>query len=133
MKRTTFSAALIAAGLGAGAMAVPQPADAGGSVSVYVSPKSERGQQKLSRGLRAFSHIQRGLGLFGGDDNSARVRQHGRGNHAGVYQRGDGHDASVGQYGDDNTFGLFQFGKDTDAHVNQHGDGQSGIMFQGGW
>jgi major curlin subunit len=133
MKRTTFYAALIAAGLGAGAMAAPEPADAGGSFSLYVSPKSERGQKKLSRGLRAFSHIQRHTDIFGGDNNSAHVSQHGGGNHAGVYQRGDGHDASVGQYGNNNTFGVFQFGKNTSGHVNQYGDGQAGMLFQGGW
>lgn len=133
MNRTTFFAALIAAGLGAGVMAAPQPADAGGSVSVYISPKGEKGQKKLSRGLRTFSHVQRRFGLFGGNNNSAHVDQHGSGNHAGVYQRGDGHDASVGQYGNNNTFGVFQFGKNTSGHVNQYGDGQSGVLFQGGW
>ena len=133
MKRTTFYAALIAAGLGAGAMAAPEPADAGGSFSLYVSPKSERGQKKLSRGLRAFSHIQRRTDIFGGNNNSAHVSQHGGGNHAGVYQRGDGHDASVGQYGNNNTFGVFQFGEGANADVHQHGNGRSGVLFQHGW
>ena len=133
MKRTTFYAALIAAGLGAGAMAAPEPADAGGSFSLYVSTKSERGQKKLSRGLRAFSHIQRRTDIFGGDNNSAHVSQHGGGNHAGVYQRGDGHDASVGQYGNNNTLGVFQFGEGANADVHQHGNGRSGVLFQHGW
>ncbi len=133
MKRTTFFAALIAAGLGAGAMAAPEPADAGGSISLYVSPKNERGQQKLSRGLRAFSHIQRHTDIFGGNNNSASVNQYGRGNHTGVYQRGDDHDARTSQYGNNNTLGVFQFGKDTDANVSQYGNGRSGVLFQGGW
>ncbi|MFP3921889.1 MAG: curlin [Dichotomicrobium sp.] len=133
MKRMTVFAAMIAAGVGLGGLAAPQPADAGGSVSLYVSPKSERGQEKLSRGLRAFSHIQRGRGMFGGDNNSAHVNQHGSGNHTGIYQRGDNHHAGTGQYGNDNTLGVFQFGDGADAHVNQHGDGQAGVLFQHGW
>lgn len=133
MKRMTVFAAMFAAGLGLGGLAAPQPADAGGSFSLYVSPKSERGQEKLSRGLRAFSHIQRHTDVFGGDNNSASVNQYGSGNHTGVYQRGDNHRARTGQYGNDNTLGVFQFGEGTDAHVNQHGDGQAGLLFQHGW
>ncbi len=133
MKRKTFLAALIAAGLGLGGLAAPQPADAGGSFSLYISPKSERGQEKLSRGLRAFSHIQRHTDIFGGDNNSASINQYGSGNHTGVYQRGDNHDARTGQYGNDNTLGVFQFGEGTSTDVNQYGNGQSGVLFQHGW
>ncbi len=133
MKRTTFYAALIAAGLGAGAMAAPEPAEAGGSFSLYVSPKSERGQKKLSRGLRAFSHIQRRTDIFGGNNNSASVNQYGSGNHTGVYQHGDNHDARTSQYGNGNTLGVFQFGEGANADVHQHGNGRSGVLFQHGW
>jgi major curlin subunit len=133
MKRTTLFAALMAATIGLGGLAAPEPAEAGGSFSIYVSPKNEKGQKKLSRGLRAFSHIQRRFDLFGGNNNTARATQHGSGNHVGVYQRGDGHDADVGQYGNDNTLGVFQFGRDTNANVNQYGNGRSGVLFQGGW
>jgi len=133
MNRTTFYAALIAAALGAGAMTVPEPADAGGSFSFYFSPKSEKGQKKLSRGLRVFSHIQQRRAARRGRDNTAHVEQHGSGNTAGIYQRGSGHDASISQYGNDNAFGIFQFGKGTSGHVSQHGDGQAGLLFQGGW
>lgn len=132
MKRTTLFAALMAATIGLGGLAAPQPADAG-SFSLYISPKSERGQEKLSRGLRAFSHIQRRFDVFGGDNNSASVNQYGSGNHTGVYQRGDNHDARTGQYGNDNTLGVFQFGEGTSADVNQYGNGQSGVLFQHGW
>lgn len=133
MNRTTFYAALIAAGLGAGAMAAPEPADAGGSISFFFSPKSEKGQKKLSRGLRVFSHIQQRRSARRGRGNSAYVEQEGRGNTAGIYQRGSDHDASISQYGDDNAFGIFQFGKGTSGHVTQQGDGQAGVLFQGGW
>jgi len=132
VKRMTLFAALMAATIGLGGIAAPEPADAG-SFSLYVSPKSERGQEKLSRGLRAFSHIQRHTDIFGGDNNSASVNQYGRGNHTGVYQRGDDHDARTSQYGNDNTLGVFQFGEGTNADVHQHGDGQAGVLFQGGW
>jgi len=133
MKRTTFLAALIAAGLGAGAMTLPEPADAGGSFSLYISPKSERGQEKLERGLRVFSHIQQRRAARRGQGNSAYVEQNGSGNTAGIYQRGSDHDASITQNGNDNAFGIFQFGKGTSGHVSQNGDGQSGVLFQGGW
>lgn len=133
MNRTTFYAALIAAGLGAGAMAAPQPADAGGSFSLFISPKSERGKQKVERGLKIFSHIRRRRAARRGRDNTAHVEQHGSGNTAGIFQRGSGHDASISQHGNDNAFGIFQFGKGTSGHVRQHGDGQSGLLFQGGW
>ncbi len=133
MNRTTFYAALIAAGLGAGVMAAPQPADAGGSFSLFISPKTERGQQRVERGLKVFSHIQQRRAARRGRGNSAYVEQHGSGNTAGIYQRGRDHDASISQHGDGNAFGIFQFGKGTSGHVSQHGDGQAGLLFQGGW
>jgi len=132
MKRKILSAALLAATVGLSGIAAPAPAEAGG-FSVYISPKSEKGQKKLSRGLRAFSHIQRHTDVFGGDNNSASVNQYGSGNHTGVYQRGNNHDARASQYGNDNTLGVFQFGEGTSADVNQYGNGRSGVLFQGGW
>ena len=132
MNRTTFFAALIAAGLGAGAMAAPEPADAGG-FSLYISPKGERGQQRVERGLKVFSRIQQRRAARRGQNNSAYVEQNGSGNTAGIYQRGSGHDAGITQNGNDNAFGIFQFGKGTSGHAQQNGDGQAGLLFQGGW
>jgi len=132
MNRNTVFAALVAAGLGAGAMTAPEPVDAG-SFSLFISPKTERGKQRVERGLKVFSRIQQRRAARRGRNNSAYVEQNGSGNTAGIYQRGSGHDASIGQYGNDNAFGIFQFGKGTSGHVSQHGDGQAGLLFQGGW
>ncbi len=133
MKRTTLCAALMAATIGLGGLAAPEPAEAGGSFSIYVSPKSERGKQKVERGLKLFSHIQQRRAARRGRNNSAYVEQNGSGNTAGIYQRGSGHDASIAQNGNDNAFGIFQFGKGTSGHAHQNGDGQAGLLFQGGW
>jgi len=132
MNRTTLGAALMAVSLGLGGLAAHQPAEAG-SFSVYIAPKSEKGQKRIERGLRVFSRIQQRRAARRGRNNSAYVEQNGSGNTAGIYQRGSDHDASIRQNGNDNAFGVFQFGRGADAHVTQNGNGESGLLFQGGW
>ncbi len=135
MKRTTLCAALLAAGIGVGGMAAPEPADAGG-FSIYIAPKTEKGKQRVERGLKAFSRFQERRAAWRarrGGENSASITQNGSGNTAGVFQRGSGHDAAITQNGDNNAFGVFQFGRGASADVHQNGDGEAGLLFQGGW
>ena len=113
------------------------PAQAGGSIGFYFSPRTAQDSEALDLGLRAYS-------VYNGLRSGASVRQFGRNNYAGIgqsgsgnlgiiRQEGSGHSASLRQNGNGNSYGIFQFGRDTDANVAQAGNGQSGAALLFGW
>ena len=131
----TLMAGLVAATLGAAAMA--SPAAAGGSLSFSITPNNAEDARAMRTGMQVYS-------LFNGARNGGSIRQNGRNNEAGlgqnghgnvgiVHQEGDGHSGTVQQNGNHNAYGLFQFGENTDGHVVQNGNGQTGATFQFGW
>ena len=112
-------------------------ANAGGSISLSISPGSSRDANMLRAGLAIYGivqdiqsdgHIsQRGVG------NAAALSQRGFGNFGVVHQDGTGHSGSLRQNGAHNAFGVFQFGRGTSGHVSQHGYGNAGVLVQYGW
>jgi major curlin subunit len=125
---------MIAAALACGLATTP--ANAGGSVSVHVTPDA-KGARAIEKGLRLYSILrsvrnevrvdQRGRG------NVAGIGQSGRGNTGLIVQRGRDHTATLDQNGNDNAFAILQFGRRRSAEVVQNGNGGSGILLQGGW
>lgn len=138
MNRTiskTAIATVLAAAL-AGPMLVV-PAQAGGSVSISVSPGSRDGDQAIRTGL-ALYQIYNGIKSGGsikqdGRKNTAGLAQNGRGNTGIIHQKGTGHTGTITQDGSRNAYGLFQFGRNTSANVMQNGSGSSGATLQFGW
>ncbi|MDX8518922.1 curlin [Mesorhizobium dulcispinae] len=129
------NAAALAAAIGLPLVAAP--AEAGGSIGFYYSPRTARDARALDLGLRAYS-------VYNGLRNGAHISQFGRNNRAGIgqdgagnlgiiRQQGSGHAATLRQDGNDNSYGIFQFGRNTDANVAQTGDGQSGAALLFGW
>ncbi|RWE13537.1 MAG: curlin [Mesorhizobium sp.] len=129
------NAAALAAAIGLPLVAAP--AEAGGSIGFYYSPRTARDARVLDLGLRACS-------LYNGLRGGAHIRQLGRNNRAGIgqdgagnlgiiRQEGRGHAATLRQDGNENSYGIFQFGRNTDANVAQTGDGQSGAALLFGW
>ncbi|MDX8531725.1 curlin repeat-containing protein [Mesorhizobium sp. VK25A] len=113
------------------------PAQAGGSIGFYFSPRTAQDAEALDLGLRAYS-------FYNGLRSGASVRQFGRNNYAGIgqsgggnlgiiHQEGSGHSATLRQRGNDNSYGIFEFGRNTDTSVVQAGDGQSGAALLFGW
>ncbi|SMC50435.1 curlin [Rhizobium sp. RU36D] len=137
MKKTVFtliSISLLAGSLGQVVMAVP--AQAGGSISFNVAPRSGAEADLLATGLRAYSLYR---DLKGGDirqlgnGNSAGIAQGGRRNLGFIRQQGDGHSATLQQNGNDNAYGIFQYGRNTDNNVVQRGNNGIGATFSYGW
>ncbi|WP_192249709.1 curlin [Mesorhizobium silamurunense] len=129
------NAAALAAAIGLPLVAAP--AEAGGSIGFYYSPRTARDARALDLGLRAYS-------VYNGLRSGAHISQLGRNNRAGIGQDGAGnlgiirqegsrHSATLRQDGNDNSYGIFQFGRNTDASVAQTGDGQSGAALLFGW
>jgi major curlin subunit len=126
--------ALLAAAVGLPSLSAP--AMAGGSVSLYFSPRMARDAQALDLGLRAYSlyeGFRSGANIRQlGSNNRAGIGQNGSGNLGIVRQEGAGHSATLQQNGNDNTYGIFQFGRNTVANITQSGD-ESGLALQFGW
>lgn len=136
MKTKRLEAVLLAVSIGAAPLYTTTQAEAGGSVTVTVTPKGKKAE-KIRRGLDRWAAArerrnaarieQRGYG------NTAEASQSGNGNTLGVYQRGKGHSATASQDGNNNALGVFQFGRNTSTTTSQTGDGQTKLIFQAGW
>lgn len=142
MKRLTKTAGLLAVLVGLGALQAPAPAEAGGSVTMMITPRGDSADF-ISTGLRIYGLTQQykqakkskntATVKQKGVNNAAALSQKGAGNYGLVYQKGKGHTATASQGGYNNTLGVFQFGKKTNLDVGQYGVGQTGIVLQGGW
>lgn len=137
MKTTPFIAGFLALMIGfAPVFYANAPAQAGGSVTVKLTPKGKQAKA-IKKGLSFWSRVKerrnRARVDQRGGNNGAYVSQNGSGNSLGVFQRGSGHTATASQDGNNNTLGIFQFGKNTSSNVSQTGDGKFGLIFQGGW
>ena len=114
------------------------PAEAGGSVALYVAPQNAGQAQLMDFGLRAYA-IYNGLKGSGaridqeGRNNSAGVAQYGSGDVGVITQRGNDHSATLEQSGNANSYGIFQFGRGSSANVRQAGNGNTGAAFTFGW
>lgn len=137
MTKTRFksiSFSLLALGLGQGLIAVP--AQAGGSISVQLAPRTGQEANLLSTGLRAYSLYRdmKGAGVLQrGTNNAAGIVQGGQRNQGLIRQQGSGHSATLQQHGNDNLYGVFQYGRNTRADVAQHGNQGVGATFSYGW
>jgi hypothetical protein len=129
-----LSAALIAAAL-TGALAVP--ASAGGMVSVNIVPQNKKEEQRVRSGIVLYQYLNQATGNAvvrqKGKNNSAGLRQDGKGNLGVIHQDGKGHNATLDQKGRNNAYGIFQYGRKTDAAVTQKGNGNAGMLIQWGW
>ncbi len=142
MKRLTKTAAALAVLVGLGAFQIPAPAEAGGSVTMMLTPGGDAGDL-INTGLRIYGMTQqykqakksknKATVKQKGVNNAAALSQKGAGNYGLVYQKGKGHTATAAQGGYNNALGIFQFGKKTNLDVGQYGVGQTGIILQGGW
>jgi hypothetical protein len=133
--RTLLAAALAAL---VAAPALTTPAEAGGSIALYLAPRDAQQAHLMDFGLRAY-------GLYNGLKNGgARIDQLGRGNSAGVAQtgsgnlglvtqRGEGHEGTIDQRGNGNSYGLFQFGRGTKSAITQQGNANTGAAVTFGW
>jgi hypothetical protein len=130
----TASAALLAIGLGLGAMT--GPALAGGQISFGVTAADPEQAQAMRLGMLFYGiagNLSRNGGIVQhGNGNAAGVVQGGNGNFGVVHQVGNGHNGTIEQAGSNNTCGLFQFGENTDGRCVQNG-GETGTTFQFGW
>ena len=113
------------------------PAEAGGSLSLTLTPHNARQENAMRMGLGIYglvNAVQNGASIRqDGFNNAAGIGQNGFGNLGIVHQDGNGHNGSVQQNGNNNAYGLFQFGENTNGHVVQNGNGQVGTAFQFGW
>ncbi|MTJ05049.1 MAG: curlin [Sediminimonas qiaohouensis] len=133
---STFSAIAFAAGL-----ALPggltAPAQAGGNLSVELTPRNAEEERAMRVGLGIYAVVQNAKQAANvnqrGNGNAAAIGQRGNGNYGAVHQEGDGHDASLRQSGNGNAYGIFQFGDGASGHVNQRGNGGTGMLIQYGW
>lgn len=137
MTETAFkfiSISLLALGLGQVLLAVP--AQAGGSVSVQLGPRTGAEANLLNAGLRAYSLYRdmKGAGIQQrGSNNAAGIIQGGQRNQGLIRQQGNGHSATLQQNGNDNAYGVFQYGRNTRADVVQQGSHGAGATFTYGW
>lgn len=141
MKRLTKTAGVLAVLIGLGALQAPAPAEAGGSVTMMITPGGDAADL-INTGLRIYGLTQQSKGAKKknqatvkqkGVNNAAALSQKGAGNYGLIYQKGKGHTATASQGGYNNALGVFQFGKKTNLDVGQYGVGQTGIILQGGW
>lgn len=137
MTKTTckfISISLLAISLGQVLTAVP--AQAGGSISVQLGPRTAEEANILTTGLRAYS-LYRGMKGASirqrGSNNAAGIVQGGQGNQGLIRQQGTGHSATLQQNGNDNAYGVFQYGRNTKADVVQLGNNGVGATFSYGW
>lgn len=134
MKLTLIKTAAVAL-VSASLLAVP--AQAGGALSITLTPNGSDAEMALRAGLAIFGIAQDMQANGGitqtGTDNIAGLLQNGSGNVGVIHQDGSGHEGTLMQSGSGNAYGLFQFGHDTQAHVEQAGHGQSGLTFQFGF
>ena len=136
-----ITTAILAAGIGLGALQMSSSASAGG-VTLMVTPDGESADI-IQQGLRIYSIVQEQKEKKKrknharvdqkGRDNAAALSQNGIDNYGLILQRGRDHTATVAQEGEHNAFGLLQFGHKTNIDVLQAGRGQVGLMLQGGW
>ena len=133
--RTLLAAALAAL---VAAPALATPAEAGGSIALYLSPRNAQQAQLMDFGLRAYG-LYNGLKAGGaridqlGRGTSAGVAQTGSGNLGLVTQRGEGHKGTIDQRGNGNSYGLFQFGRGTKSAITQEGNANTGAAVTFGW
>lgn len=137
MTKTAYnfiSFSLLALGLGQGLIALP--AQAGGSISVQLAPRTGEEANLLSTGLRAYSLYRdlKGAGIRQrGSNNAAGIIQGGQRNQGLIRQQGTGHSATLQQNGSDNAYGVFQYGRNTRTDVVQQGSDGVGATFTYGW
>lgn len=128
--------AALAALIAAAPLTAPALA-AGKQVTIVISPKTEKGERLLRKGLKVISTVQEKRNaakvIQKGSGNQASVSQTGNGNNAAVIQRGSGHFADVTQSGNGNALGLIQLGRKTTASPVQNGDGKASLIIQRGW
>lgn len=142
MKRLTNTAGALALLAGLAALHMPVPAEAGGGVTMMITPSGDAADL-INTGLRIYGLTQQSKGSKKkknlatvkqkGVNNAAALSQKGAGNYGLVYQKGKGHTATASQGGYNNALGVFQFGKNTNLDVGQYGAGRTGIILQGGW
>ena len=109
---------------------------AAGQISFHFAPQERQTSSALSTGLRlysAYNDLKNGSVRQIGRGNSAGLDQRGRGNLGLVEQRGDAHSGTLRQSGERNAYGLFQYGRGAEDSVVQNGTGRSGVTFSYGW
>ena len=120
-----------------GSAALTAPAEAGGSISLTLTPKNQKQENAMKAGLLIYgvvNHVQNGGSIKQfGQNNMAGIAQNGGGNFGVVHQEGDGHVGTLQQNGNGNAYGIFQFGKNTNDNVVQNGNGGTGTTFSFGW
>lgn len=136
MTKTAFKFTSICLALCLGQVLIVVPAQAGGSISLQLGPRTAEQANLLTTGLRAYSLYRDMKGADirqRGSNNAAGIVQGGQRNQGVVRQQGTGHSATLQQNGNDNAYDVFQYGRNTRADVVQHGNNGVGATFSYGW